>query len=81
MAKFNMNTITSYYHLLGSSTKIPMLNPRYYDQWADRMEDHLNGIDEDLWKCITDGIRWQFSYKKLELQVLIQILVNKQRNI
>ena len=32
-----------------------MLIPEYYDQWDDRMEDYLNGIDEDLWKCITDG--------------------------
>ena len=54
MANFNMNTMTSFSHLLGSSTKIPMLIPEYYDQWADRMEDYLNGIDEELWNCI-DG--------------------------
>ena len=54
MVNFNMNTMTSFSHLLGSSTKIPMLIPEYYDQWADRMEDYLNGIDEELWKCI-DG--------------------------
>ena len=29
-----------------------MLIPEYYDQWADRMEDYLNGIDEELWNCI-----------------------------
>ncbi|XP_052622549.1 uncharacterized protein LOC128127868 [Lactuca sativa] len=46
--------MTSFSHLLGSSTKIPMLIPEYYDQWADRMEDYLNGIDEELWNCI-DG--------------------------
>ena len=54
MANFNMNTMISFSHLLGSSTKIPMLIPEYYDQWADRMEDYLNGIDEELWNCI-DG--------------------------
>ena len=53
MANFNMNTMTSFSHLLGSSTKIPMLIPEYYDQWADRMEDYLNGIDEELWNCIS----------------------------
>ena len=52
MATFNMNTMTSYSHLLGSSTKIPMLILEFYDQWADCMEEYLNGIDEDLWKCI-----------------------------
>ncbi|KAL7592013.1 hypothetical protein Lser_V15G31779 [Lactuca serriola] len=52
MANFNMNTMTSYSHLLGSSTKILMLIPKYYDQWVHHMEDYLNGIDEDLWKCI-----------------------------
>ncbi|XP_023771670.1 uncharacterized protein LOC111920326 [Lactuca sativa] len=44
--------MTSYSHLLGSSTKIPMLILEYYDQWADRMEDYLNGLDEELWDCI-----------------------------
>ena len=53
MANFNMNTMTSFSHLLGSSTKIPMLIPEYYDQWVDRMEDYLNGIDEELWNCIS----------------------------
>ena len=52
-----MNTMTSYSHLLDSSTKIPMLIPTYYDQWADRMENYLNGIGEDLWKCIVGEIR------------------------
>ena len=33
-----------------------MLIPDYYDQWADRMQDYLNGIDEELWKCITDDV-------------------------
>ena len=56
MANFNMNTMTSFSHLLGSSTKIPMLIPEYYDQWADRMEDYLNGIDEELWNCINGTV-------------------------
>ena len=52
MANFNMNTMTSFSHLLGSSTKIPMLILEYYDQWADRMDDYLNGLYEELWSCI-----------------------------
>ena len=55
MANFNMNTISGFSHLLGSSTKIPILIPEYYDQWADRMEDYLNGFNEDLWRCIMSG--------------------------
>ncbi|XP_023761595.1 uncharacterized protein LOC111910032 [Lactuca sativa] len=57
MANFNMNIMTSYSHLLGSSTKIPMLLPEYYDQWADCMEDYLNGLDEELWNCIKGTIQ------------------------
>ena len=53
MANFNLNSMTSYSHLLGSSTKIPMFIPEYYDQWVDRMQDYLNGLDEELWSCIT----------------------------
>ena len=30
-----------------------MLIPEYYDQWADRMQDYLNGLDEELWNCIS----------------------------
>ncbi|XP_052622499.1 uncharacterized protein LOC128127833 [Lactuca sativa] len=48
--------MTSFSHLLGSSTKILMLIPEYYDQWADRMQDYLNGLDEDLWNCISGEI-------------------------
>lgn len=44
-----------YTNLLGSSTKIPMLLLEYYDQWSDRMEDYLNGIDKDLWRSIDKG--------------------------
>ena len=29
-----------------------MLIPEYYDQWADRMQDYLNGIGEEIWTCI-----------------------------
>ncbi|XP_023742160.1 uncharacterized protein LOC111890233 [Lactuca sativa] len=53
MVNFNMNTMTSFSHMLGSSTKIPMLIPEYYDHWANRMEDYLNGLDEELWSCIS----------------------------
>ena len=56
MASFNLNSMTSFSHLLGSSTKIPMLIPEYYDQWANRMQDYLNGLDEELWKCISGEI-------------------------
>ncbi|XP_023735438.1 uncharacterized protein LOC111883340 [Lactuca sativa] len=56
MANFNMNTMTSYSHLLDSSTKIPMLIPEYYDQWADKMEYYLNGIDEELWNYINGPV-------------------------
>ena len=55
MANFNMYRMASFSHLLGSSTKIPMLIPKYYKQWADRMEDYLNWIDKDLWRCIISG--------------------------
>lgn len=27
----------------------------YYDQWADCMEDYLNGVNEDLWCPIIGG--------------------------
>ena len=33
-----------------------MLIPEFYDQWADRIEDYLNGIDEILWKCIVGDV-------------------------
>ena len=33
-----------------------MLIPEYYNQWANIIEDYLNGIDEELWKCITGDI-------------------------
>ena len=55
MANFNMNTMTNFSHLRGSATKIPILIPKYYQQWADRMEDYLNGIDEDLMRSIKRG--------------------------
>lgn len=51
-----MNMMTSYSHLLDSSTKIPTLIPDYYNQWADRMEDYLNGIAKELWNCIIDDV-------------------------
>ncbi|CAI9302889.1 unnamed protein product [Lactuca saligna] len=54
MVNFNMHTMTSFSHMLVSSTKIPMLIPKYYNQWVDHMEDYLNGLDEELWDCI-DG--------------------------
>ncbi|XP_023732612.1 uncharacterized protein LOC111880417 [Lactuca sativa] len=57
MVNLNMNTMTLYSHLLGSSTKIPMLIPDYYDQRADRMEDYLNGLDEKLWNCIKGSVQ------------------------
>ncbi|XP_023769335.1 uncharacterized protein LOC111917936 [Lactuca sativa] len=56
MALFNLNSMTSFSHLLGSSTKILMLIPEYYDQWVDRMQDYLNGLDEELWNCISGEI-------------------------
>ena len=55
VANFNMNTMIEFSHLIGYSTKIPMLILGYYDQWTDRMEDYLIGIDEDLWRCIKSG--------------------------
>lgn len=57
MVNFNMNTMTYYSYLLGSSTKIPMLILEFYAQWADRMEDYLNEIDEEFWKFITSDVR------------------------
>ena len=29
-----------------------MLISEYYEQWADRIEDYLNGIDEDLMRSV-----------------------------
>lgn len=57
MENFNMSTMNSYSHLLGSPTKIPMLIIDFYDQWVDHKDDYLNGIDEDLWKCIIGDVR------------------------
>ncbi|XP_023760141.1 uncharacterized protein LOC111908554 [Lactuca sativa] len=56
MASFNLNLMTLFSHLLGSSTKIPMLIPEYYDQWVDCLEDYLNGLDEELWSCISRNV-------------------------
>ena len=55
MANFNMNMTTGFSYPFGSSTKIPMLIPEYYDQWTDRMENILTWIDEDLLWCIKSG--------------------------
>nr|KAJ0213712.1 hypothetical protein LSAT_V11C400159680 [Lactuca sativa] len=55
MANFNMNTTSGFSHILGSSTKIPMLIPEYYEPWADRMDDYPTGLDEDLWRCVKSG--------------------------
>lgn len=41
--------------LFASATKIPMLIPEYYNQWVDRIEDYLNGIDEDFCRSIEIG--------------------------
>ena len=56
MGSFNLNSMTSFSHLLGPSTKIQMLIPEYYDQWVDRMQDYLNGLDEELWSCISRNV-------------------------
>lgn len=52
-----MNTMISFSHLLGSLTKNPMYIPKYSEQWADRMEDYLHEIHEDILSCITGGER------------------------
>lgn len=57
MANFNMNTMSNFSHFLGSSKKILMLIPEYYEQCSGRMEDYLNGSDEDLMISIK---RWEF---------------------
>lgn len=49
MANLNVNSMMNFDNMLGLSIKIQMLLPEYYDQWADRMDDYLNGIDEHLW--------------------------------
>lgn len=41
--------------MLGSARKIQMLIPEYYEQWADIMEDYLDGIDDDLIRSINKG--------------------------
>lgn len=55
MVNLKVNIVMNYAKLLGSATKIPMLLPKYYDQWEDRMEDYLNWIHEDLWRSIKKG--------------------------
>lgn len=47
--------MTNFSHFLGSSTKISMLISKYYKKSADRMEDYLNGIDEDPMRSIRSG--------------------------
>lgn len=55
MTNFNMNTMSSYSHLLGSYSKITMLIPKFYEQWVDHMENYPNVIDEDLQFFVTSG--------------------------
>ncbi|XP_023742594.1 mitochondrial outer membrane protein porin 2-like, partial [Lactuca sativa] len=38
---------------LTNENDLQLLIPEYNDQWADRMQDYLNGLDEELWSCIT----------------------------
>ncbi|KAI3740288.1 hypothetical protein L2E82_30714 [Cichorium intybus] len=47
----------NYANLIGSSTKAPVLIPTYYDYWADRMKDYIEGLDEakDIWRSVKDG--------------------------
>ncbi|KAI3496719.1 hypothetical protein L1887_39092 [Cichorium endivia] len=49
------NAVMNYAAFLGSNNKAPMLIPEHYDQWADRIEDHLSGIDEDLLRSLKEG--------------------------
>lgn len=51
----NTNNIMSYTNILGYVTKTSMLLPEHYDQWDDRMEEYLNGLDESHWSSLTDG--------------------------
>ncbi|CAI9263793.1 unnamed protein product [Lactuca saligna] len=51
----NVNTMMNYANIISSSIKTPMLLPEYYDKCVDRMEDYLNGIDDDLCHPIRDG--------------------------
>lgn len=52
MENLNFNIMMNFVNLLGAATKIPLLNHEHYDQWFDRMEDYMNGIDKDLWRSI-----------------------------
>lgn len=55
MTNLNVNTMMNYANLLISSIKIPMLLPKYYDQWVGHMEDYLDGIDKDLCRSTDKG--------------------------
>ncbi|CAI9297700.1 unnamed protein product [Lactuca saligna] len=55
MENLNVKTVMKYVNLLGFATKVPMLLLEYYNQWADHMEDNLNGIDVDIWRSIEKG--------------------------
>lgn len=52
MENLNVNKMMNFTNLLGSATKVPMLILEYYDKWVYRMEDYLNGIDEEIWRSI-----------------------------
>ncbi|KAI3523848.1 hypothetical protein L1887_02296 [Cichorium endivia] len=67
------NAVMNYAALLGSNNKAPMLIPEHYDQWADRMEDHLSGIGEDFLRSLKDGpftanVQTRFAAKSGESQ-------------
>lgn len=56
IANPNLNTLKiNYANMLGSSNKALMLITEHYDHWAERMEDYLTDLDEDLWRSGTDG--------------------------
>lgn len=55
MENLNVNTKINYANVLGSTMKILMLLPEYYNQWFDPIEDYLNGIDKHLCHSIQEG--------------------------
>ncbi|KAI3750961.1 hypothetical protein L2E82_21911 [Cichorium intybus] len=79
----------NYAALLGSINKAPMLIPEHYDQWADHMEDHLSGIDEDLLRSLKEGpfntnVQTRFTVKSREattppVETEVTIAANKKK--
>lgn len=55
MPILNDNTMKNFFSFLGSSMNISIFVLKYYDQWADHIDDYINEIDKDRWISIYVG--------------------------